>query len=146
MIFMKLYDELYFEINLKGPKAELAKFVRFLKSGELDEFFEISSDYIVYSDDYASTEDDKATEITFTNDDIGVEISSFNPEDFLDVFCKAARALEVRGHFYDLDDEEFDFSSPAGDRDYTDGASSIDFNDELDSYARGEEIDDEDEE
>ena len=141
---MKLYDELYFEINLRGPKAELAKFVRFLKSGELDEFFEISSDYIVYGDDYASTEDDKESEITFTNDDIGVEISSFTPEDFLDVFCKAARALDVRGHFYDIEDEEFDFSSPVGERDYFDG-SSVDFNDELDSYARGEDVEDENE-
>ena len=31
---MKLYDELYFEITIKGQKSELEKFIRFLKSGE----------------------------------------------------------------------------------------------------------------
>ena len=41
---MKLYDELYFEITLKGQKSELVKFIRFLKSGELDDFFEMKSD------------------------------------------------------------------------------------------------------
>ena len=49
---MTLYDELYFEINLIGPKSEIKKFVRYLQSGELDDFFEITSDYINYEDNY----------------------------------------------------------------------------------------------
>ena len=39
---MTLWDELYFEITLHGAKSELKKFVNFLKSGELDDFFEIA--------------------------------------------------------------------------------------------------------
>ena len=57
----------------------------------------------------------------------------------------AAKKLDVRGHFYDINDEEFEFSSPLGSGDFTDSILS-DFNDELDSYARDEEVNDEDEE
>ena len=49
---MTLCEELYFEITLTGTKSELKKFVSFLKSGELDDFFEITSDYINYDDEY----------------------------------------------------------------------------------------------
>ena len=142
---MKLYDELYFEITLRGQKSELVKFISFLKSGELDDFFDIAEDYIVPADEFESADDGEKTELTFTNDDIGIEITKFNPEDFLDVLCLAAKKLDVRGHFYDINDEEYEFSSPAGDSDYTDSILS-DFNDELDSYARDEEVDDEEEE
>ena len=142
---MKLYDELYFEITLKGQKSELVKFISFLKSGELDDFFDIAEDYIVPADEFEGADDGEKTELTFTNDDIGIEITKFNPEDFLDVLCLAAKKLDVRGHFYDINDEEYEFSSPAGDSDYTDSILS-DFNDELDSYARDEEVDDEEEE
>jgi hypothetical protein len=41
---MTLYDELYFEITATGPKSEIKNFVNYLKSGELDEFFEFSTD------------------------------------------------------------------------------------------------------
>lgn len=142
---MKLYDELYFEITLRGQKSELVKFISFLKSGELDDFFDIAEDYIVPADEFEGADDGEKTELTFTNDDIGIEITKFNPEDFLDVLCLAAKKLDVRGHFYDINDEEYEFSSPAGDSDYTDSILS-DFNDELDSYARDEEVDDEEEE
>ena len=142
---MKLYDELYFEITLKGQKSELEKFIRFLKSGELDDFFEITKDYIVPSDEFYGASAEEKAEITFTNDDIGIEIDRFNPEDFLDVFCLAGKKLDIRGHFYDINDEEYEFSSPFGDNGYTNSILS-EFNDELDSYARGEEVNDEDEE
>ena len=137
---MKLYDELYFEITLEGTKSELKKFVKFLKSGELDEFFEISSDYIVYNDAFAATDEEAQTDIIFTNDDLGIEISSFSPEDFLDVFCKGTRALDVRGHLYDIDDEEYTFRSPKGDSGYLSGADTV-FNDELDEKAAEEDFD-----
>ena len=42
---MTLNEELYFEITLKGVKSDLKKFIDFLKSGELDEFFEFSTDF-----------------------------------------------------------------------------------------------------
>ena len=134
---MKLYDELYFEITLEGTKSELKKFVKFLKSGELDEFFEISSDYIVYNDAFAATDEEAETDIIFTNDDLGIEISSFSPEDFLDTFCKGTRTLEVRGHLYDIEDEEYTFRSPKGDTSYFSGADTV-FNDELDAKAAEE--------
>ena len=50
---MILYDEIYFEINAEGRKADLKKFAKFLCSGELDDFFQITKDYICYDDDYA---------------------------------------------------------------------------------------------
>ena len=139
---MKLYDELYFEITLEGRKSDLKNFVKFIRSGELDDFFEITSDYIVYNDDYATAEDEAETGLVFTNDDIGIEISSFSPEDFLDTICKAMKNLEVSGHFYDIDDEEYTFRSPKGDAGYADGAIES-FNDELDERAKEEDFDDE---
>ncbi len=139
---MKLYDELYFEITLEGRKSDLRNFVKFIRSGELEDFFEITSDYIVYNDDYATAEDEAETGLVFTNDDIGIEISSFSPEDFLDVLCKATRNLEVSGHFYDTDDEEYTFRSARGDAGYSDGAIQS-FNDELDTRAKEEDFDDE---
>ncbi len=139
---MTLYEELYFEITLTGPKAELKRFAKYLTSGELDDFFDISDEYLSYADDFADVEEDKETEIVFTNDDIGVEISSFNPEEFLDVFCKAAKNLDVSGHFYDIDDEEYTFVSAAGEAYYKSGKDA-DFNDELDAEAEKEDaIDD----
>ncbi len=137
---MKLYDELYFEITLEGTKSELKKFIKFLKSGELDDFFEVSSDYIIYNDAFASIDEEAETDIIFTNDDLGIEISSFSPEDFLDVFCKGTRALEVHGHLYDIDDEEYTFRSPKGDASFFSGTDTV-FNDELDAKAAEEDFD-----
>lgn len=125
-------EEIYFEINLRGLKSELKKMVRFLKSGELDDFFEINSEYIVYDDDYAQTPDDGVTGLTLTNDDIGVETDELDTDEFLDLFCKAAKNLEVIGHLYDIDDEEYSFRSAAGDDGYTNARGEERFNDELD--------------
>ena len=60
---MTLWDELYFEITMHGPKSELKKIVSFLRSGELDDFFEITSDYIIYDDSYSSIDDSAETEV-----------------------------------------------------------------------------------
>ena len=138
---MKLYDELYFEINLRGPKAELAKFVRFLKSGELDEFFEVTTDYIDYDDGYAEAADGEESSLLFTNDDYGIEIEELDVDEFLEVFCRAAKALDVRGTLYDVDDEEFSFVSAEGDSYYLNAKKVGLFNDELDAKAREEEAD-----
>ncbi len=143
---MCLYDELFFEITLEGAKADLRKFVKFVHSGELNDFFEGAEDYLIYDDAYDDTEDAQPTSLTFTNDDIGVEISSFNPEDFLDIFCKATRALDVHGRFYDMDDEEYAFVSAADTDSYLNQADSRLFNDELDEEARRESEDEGEEE
>ena len=112
---MMLCEELYFEINLKGKKSDLKKFVSFLKSGEADEFFEVSSDYIHYDDEFASASDDEESSIIFSNDDYGIEIDEFDTREFLEMFCLAAKDLDVEGRLFDIDDEEFCFSSEAGD-------------------------------
>ena len=67
--FMILCEELFFEIKLSGEKRELKKFINFLKSGELDDFFEITSDYIDLDDDYLSASDESEANFTFINDD-----------------------------------------------------------------------------
>lgn len=136
---MTLCDELYFEITLTGEKAELKQFVSFLKSGELDEFFEISSEYIHYDDNYSDAGDGDSTSVIFSNDDLGIEIEELEVDEFLDVFCRAARRLDVRGQLYDVDDEEYSFISSAGDSYYINAKNIKNFNDELDAAASAEE-------
>ena len=63
---MTLWDELYFEITVRGVKSELRKFANFLLSGELDEFFEITDEFLIYDDGYASTDDSAESEIIFS--------------------------------------------------------------------------------
>lgn len=141
---MTLCEELFFEIKLSGEKRELKKFIDFLKSGELDDFFEITSDYIDLDDDYLSTSDDGEASFIFINDDLGIEIDEIDTDEFLDVFCKAARKLDVRGRLYDVDDEEYSFVSAKGESYYINAKSINRFNDELDEEAEKEEEDEED--
>lgn len=136
---MMLCEELYFEINLKGKKSDLKKFVSFIKSGEADEFFEVSSDYIHYDDEFASASDDEESSIIFSNDDYGIEIDEFDTREFLEMFCLAAKDLDVEGRLFDIDDEEFCFASEAGDSYYINTKSVKRFNDELDEVAAEEE-------
>ena len=136
---MTLCEELYFEITLNGTKSELKKFISFLKSGELDDFFEVSSDYINYDDSYADAADEDDTSVIFSNDDCGIEIDEFDSDEFLDVFCRAAKDLEVEGRLYDIDDEEYHFISAIGDSYYLNADKMHLFNDELDAHARAEE-------
>ena len=106
---MTLCEELYFEITVAGKKSELKKFISFLRSGELDEFFEMDSDYIHYRDGYDEQDDSETSSFTLSNDDYGIE---------MDVFCMAGRALEMNGRIFDVDDEEYAFISNAGDSYY----------------------------
>lgn len=138
---MTLWDELYFEITLHGAKSELKKFVNFLKSGELDDFFEMSSDYIIYDDGYADADDSAETEIIFTNDDYGVEIEELDTDEFLEIFCKAAKKLEVYGTLYDGEDGEYHFTSAKDDSYYINSRKAMRFNDELDEVALDEDKD-----
>ncbi len=136
---MTLWDELYFEITLQGAKSELKKFVSFLKSGELEDFFEVTSDYIIYDDNYAGADDSEQTEIIFSNDDYGIEIEEFDTDEFLEILCKAAKELDVYGTLSDGTDGEFQFSSAKGNSYYINSRKSMRFNDELDEVARDEE-------
>ena len=54
---MILYEEIYFEITLSGAKSELKKFTKFLNSGVLDDFLDVTSDMINYDDDFATADD-----------------------------------------------------------------------------------------
>lgn len=137
---MTLWDELYFEITLHGTKSELKKFVCFLESEELSDFFEISSDYIIYDDGFRDAGEEEETEIIFTNDDYGIEIDEFDTDEFLEVFCKAARKLEAYGALFDNEDE-YRFTSSKGDSYYVNSRESMRFNDELDEVASSEESD-----
>lgn len=136
---MTFCDELYFEITLTGTKAEIRKFVSFLRSGELDDFFEITSDYINYDDGYKDALDTDKTSLVLTDDDCGIEIDEFDSDEFLDVFCRAAKNLDVEGRFYDVDDEEFSFVSSMGDTYYVNSKKIDRFNDELDEERAREE-------
>lgn len=137
---MTLCEELYFEITLSGTKSELKKFVSYLKSGELDEFFEVTSDYIHYDDEFDTATPTKEVSIIFSNDDYGIEIDEFDTEEFLEVFCKAAKALEVEGRLFDIDDEEYSFVSAKGDSYYLNARMATRFNDELDAKAYEEDM------
>ena len=142
---MTLNEELYFEITLKGVKSDIKKFIDFLKSGELDEFFEFSTDFISYDDGYATTDQSGETSVVLANEDYGIEIDEFETDDFLEVFCRAAKNLEVVGQFYDIDDEEYSFISDKGDSYYLNSKNISIFNEDEDRYSE-EESDDEDEE
>lgn len=137
---MTFCEELYFEITLTGTKSEIKKFVSYLKSGELDDFFEISPEYINYDDEYESKGNDEETSVIFSNDDWGIEIDEFDSEEFLEVFCKAAKALDVEGRLFDIDDEEYAFVSAAGDSYYLNAKKTGRFNDELDAKAEEEDM------
>ena len=137
---MTLYDELYFEITFHGDSSEIKKIASFIKSGDLDEFFENAGEYIVQNDTAEDTE--KAT-LVFSTDDYGIEIDEFEAFDFLDVICRAAKNLYVSGSIYDVDEDEYEFVSPEGDSYYMNARKVITYNDELDEVAREEENDEE---
>ena len=129
---MILCEELYFEITLTGIKSELKKFITFLKSGGLDDFFEFSTDYISYDDAFDATDNEKETSITIANDDFGIEIDELDTDEFLEVLCRAAKRFDVVGHLYDIDDEEYRFVSELGDSYYINSNKITKFNEDLD--------------
>lgn len=140
---MTLYDELYFEIRATGAKSEVKKFVSYLKSGELDEFFEFSADYINYDDEYAEASDSAEVNVIISNDDYGIEIDEFDTDEFLEIICKAGRRLYLKGQIFDADNEEYSFISEAGDSYYINALLVKNFNEDEDKPL---EDDDEDEE
>ena len=134
---MKLYEELYFEITVEGVKSDVAKFIDYVKSGELDDFFEFSSEYIVYDDNYAISSETAQVSVSLSNDNYGIEIDSFDPEEFLDALCSGGKNVTIHGNVFDIDDEEYRFISNAGSTSYV-NTDDIDFSDELDDEAKKE--------
>ena len=126
---MKLYEEIYFEITLMGQKSDVTKLVNYIKSGELDEFIEITSDHIFYDDNYATAGPLDEVKVTISNDDYGIEMDEFDPDDFLEALCKAGKPIYIKGTLYDIDNEEYQFVSEEGNNYYV-NARSIHFNDE----------------
>ena len=134
---MKLHEELYFEITVEGVKSDVAKFIDYVKSGELDDFFEFSSEYIVYDDNYAISSETAQVSVSLSNDNYGIEIDSFDPEEFLDALCSGGKNVTIHGNVFDIDDEEYRFISNAGSTSYV-NTDDIDFSDELDDEAKKE--------
>jgi hypothetical protein len=125
---MTLCEELYFEITLTGTRPELKKFISFLRSGELDDFFEFSTEYINYDDTFNEVSDVEKTSIVLSTDDYGIEIDELDTDDFLELFCRAAKNLLVVGQLYDIDDEEYNFVSEEGDSYYVNSRDVKHFN------------------
>lgn len=140
---MRLYEELYFEITAEGDRESLDKFVSFVTSGELDDFFEFTDDYVIYSDNYNTASYGEKVSVTLANDDYGIEIDSINPERFLDLLCSGGKNLLIHGNLYDANNDEYRFISQAGTTSF-ENSDEIDFADELDEEARREEACDED--
>ena len=140
---MTFYDELYFEIRATGEKSEIKKFISYLKSGELDEFFEFSTDYISYDDDYQDASDSTEVSVIISNDDWGIEIDEFHTDEFLEVICKAGRRLYLKGQLFDADNEEYSFISEAGNSYYINALLVKDFNEDEDKPKEDDEDEDE---
>ena len=134
---MKLHEELYFEITVEGVKSDVVKFIDYVRSGELDDFFDFSSQYIVYDDNYAISSDIGQVSVSLSNDNYGIEIDSFDPEEFLDALCSGGKNVTIHGNIFDIYDEEYRFISNAGESSYV-NTDKIDFSDELDDEAKKE--------
>ena len=129
---MTLCEELYSEITVTGVKSEVKKLASFLKSGEIDDFFEMDASYIDYRDGFEEQDDSEITGFTFSNDDYGIEIDEFDTDEFLEIFCRAAKNLDVVGQLYDVDDDEYRFISDAGDSYYLNSDKVMRFNEDDD--------------
>ena len=129
---MILYEELYFEINASGAKSEIKNFVDYLKSGELNDFFEFSDEYVNYDDNYDSADSAAEVSVIIANDDYGIEIDEFDTDEFLEILCKAGRRVYLKGQLFDADNEEYSFVSEAGNSYYTNAllARGLDFDEE----------------
>ncbi len=140
---MTLYEELYFEIRVTGVKSEVKKLVNYFKSGELDEFFEFSTDYISYDDEYYTSSDEAEVSMIISNDDYGIEIDEFHTDEFLEILCKVGKNLYLKGQLFDADNEEYSFVSEKGDSYYTNALLVQNFNEDEDKPVEDDEDDEE---
>lgn len=126
---MILYEEIYFEFNVVGIKSDMIQFINYIKSGELDDILEITSDHIFYDDDYYQAEMNDECRVVISNEDYGIEMPELDTDELLDELCKAGRKLHISGTIYDIDTEEYQFVSEAGNNYYI-NARDIRFNEE----------------
>ena len=129
---MTLCGEFYFEINVVGAKSEVKRLITFLRSGGLDDFFEFTTDFVSYDDDWDDATDTTEVSVTLTNEDYGVEIEELDTDELLEVFCRAAKNLYVAGNLYDMDDDIYSFNSDVGDSYYVNAKKIIKFNEDED--------------
>ena len=129
---MILCDEFYFEITFTGAKSDVKRIAKFLKSGGLEEFFDFDDSYISFDDAYFDAADEEETWLTLSNDDYGIEIDELDADELLEVICRAAKSLHVSGSLYDINDEEYDFISRAGDSYHIDKRKETLFNEDED--------------
>ena len=140
---MRLNEELYFEFTAEGSKTDVERFISYVCSGVLDDYFEISEDMITYSDNFDDNMPGEPVSATVSNDDYGIEISSLNPESVLEVICAGGAPVFIHGHLYDIDDEDYAFISHEGDSSFV-NVEDIEYKDELDIEAYKEELDERD--
>ena len=142
---MTFYDSVSFDINVNGEKAAVKKFADFILSGGLDDFFEVDKDFLSFDDDFDEAPPTETVSMLFTTDEFGVEVEEFDSDEFLEILCKAGKALYINGSIYNFDDDEFRFVSYANDQYYINANNITDFNDELDEEASRENADDDEE-
>lgn len=135
---MIFYDEIYYEITLKGLKSNLKRVIDFLLNDGLEDFFEFDEEMIIYGDSYNQSTDSMVTDITIVSDD-GIQTDAFDVDEFLEIFCRVAKQLDVYGFIYDADEVEYSFISEAGNDFYKNSRDFGKFNDELDSIRDDEE-------
>ena len=135
---MIFYDEIYYEITLKGLKSNLKRVIDFLLNDGLEDFFEFDEEMIIYGDSYNQATDSMVTDITIVSDD-GIQTDAFDVDEFLEIFCRVAKQLDVYGFIYDADEVEYSFISEAGNDFYKNSRDFGKFNDELDSIRDDEE-------
>jgi hypothetical protein len=116
---MILYDEFYFDISASGEQAELKKFFDFLLSGELDDFFEFSPEYINIDEGFYDEDPTLPLTISITNEDWGIEIDKLYTDEFLELICKAGRRIHLNGTLSDSDGNEYTFVSSENNSYYT---------------------------
>jgi hypothetical protein len=138
---MTLFDELYFEITVTGVKSELRKLASFIRSGELDDFFEYVPGYIDYRDGYEDQDDGEISGFVFTNDDDGIEIDEFDTDEFLEIICKAGKRIYLKGQIFDADNDEYSFISEIGNSYYINALLVNDFNEDEDKPHEDEDED-----
>jgi hypothetical protein len=136
---MTLYEEIYFDITVEGKKSDAKRLEKFLLGGGCDDFFEVHPEHISYADEFVES-DESATVRMFFSDDLGIELDELDTDEFLEVFCKAAKPLDVEGTLFDVDDEEYKFVSAKGDYYYINPNRTRRFNDELDEKAHEEDM------
>lgn len=132
-------ESVSFEITFSGESEKVKKFVSYLSSGELDDFFEVTDELFSFDDDYDTAAPEDHVSVMFATDEFGVEVDEFDTDEFLELICKAAKPLYMSGSFYNFDDEEYRFVSEVGDSYYANADSVRAFNDELDEERDREE-------